>query len=402
MEILQHPVHTFAVTRSQQRVIQSQYIHQIGDDGGIGAGLPYRWDNRLDVGGKATGINLKFFPFQRSAYRQHDISMLAGLGHKEFRADHKVHGIQRFQDFMRFREHPVIKAEGHDGLDGIRVPSKHMTVEIGHLRFRNKAVPQWEPVIADATVYIIRGIGVDELMFPGIKVGPLVRVSLARRDIAALGIKVSGDGRKRHNGLEGLIAIAVVHNGRTALTDGRRLIGSVHLGGTVDIIGIQSGDLGDTLQRELLYISLVSLIAVNMVFHIVVVDPIIINDDFCHAKGQDSIGTGANLQVQICQLGTHGSHTGIDDNNLHPAFLSGIQALQLNIFGVVGIGRPAKEGSGAVGIIHREASGHILPGFYGSHVAGAGFGAKIGGTKIMRQPLQERAVPLGIAGKEYH
>lgn len=118
MEILQHPVHTFAVTRSQQRVIQSQYTHQIGDDGGIGAGLPYRWDNRLDVGGKATGINLKFFPFQRSAYRQHNISMLAGLGHKEFGADHKVHGIQRFQDFMRFREHPVIKAEGMMALMG--------------------------------------------------------------------------------------------------------------------------------------------------------------------------------------------------------------------------------------------------------------------------------------------
>ena len=137
-------------------------------------------------------------------------------------------------------------------------------------------------------------------------------------DHGALFVDVSGDGKDQGDGPDGLKAVGRVLDG-TAPLHGKGVCSGDIPRGRDDLLRRQAADLRDTLRRKLPDPLPQLIEAEAPVFHEIVIEQLLENDDMQHPQGQGVVRTGAKLQP-VLGVGLQIVSAGVDHYEARPFF----------------------------------------------------------------------------------
>ena len=229
-----------------------------------------------------------------------------------------------------------------------------------------------------------------------------VHIAVGAEQLAALAVKVAGNGDQCHDGAVVLQAVAVVAQGGGRLVAADALVFVDELGCLHHLAVGYIGQLLDVALVELADVLGVIIKAIDVFVDVGLVDPAVLDQHVGNGVGQSTVCARAGLEEQVGQLLTGRGAAGIHDQELQALFFQSHGTAGAHVRGVERVECPAQE-QVAVGHIRAAllACSHF-PGHKGGGVAGAGLTAVVGAAECVGQAAEHLAVPLGVAGVECH
>ena len=375
---------------------------QLGDDVGVALGLAQGLDDRAGVPGRAAGVGFELAALKAGAGGQHDVGVLGGIGHEQVGIHKEVQALQGFEHPAGVGEHAGVHAQRKDSAERVGRALQDLAGHVHGLHLALQIVPQREAGSAHGILDVLRAGLVQVLVLMGFPAAANVHIAVGAEQLAALAVKVAGNGDQCYDGAVVLQAVAVMAQGGRGLVAADPLVLVDELGGLHHLAVGHIGQLLNVALVELADILCVLVEAVDVFVDVGLVDPAVLDQHVGNGVGQSAVGAGAGLEEQVGQLLAGGGAAGVHDEELQALFFQSHGTAGLHVRGVERIECPAQE---------QVAVGHIrpplltschFPGHKGSGVAGAGLTAVVGAAKSVGQAAEHLAVPLGVAGVERH
>jgi len=235
-----------------------------------------------------------------------------------------------------------------------------------------------------------------------VKSGGLAQIAGGDGVVPAHPVVVPGQSHQAQNCTVGLEAVDPVNQGGGRKIGAGRAVGGIQLGGLINILRLQAGDLADLIQWVLLHQRLVLLEAIGVFLNIVHVGPPVFQNEPGHPKGEGPVGSGVDLEEDIRQVLGCGGVADIDDDDLAAPFLEFAHPLYRQVVGIIPIVVPAQEGVG-MGHVRRGTAAHgdLIAHFHGDG-ANAVVGSEIHAAEHMGEALVNGPVPLGVPAVKGH
>ena len=195
-------------------------------------------------------------------------------------------------------------------------------------------------------------------------------------------------------------SIDVMNQGRGGEVCTGGAVGGVQFGGLKDLIGIQTGDFTDLIQRILFHQGFVLLKAIGVFLHIVHIGPAVIDDQLCHAQRQRTVGAGPDLEENIRQILGGRSIPNVNDDDLAAAFFQLLHTCDRQMIGIVAFVVPTQKRIGMSHIRRAAAAGGDLVGDIHGREAGAVIRSEVDTSEHMGETMENGAIPLAVAAEK--